>query len=63
MSKFSDDWKRIHNFLFSKNLSMHDFISIDWKTLKYIIFDLIIDVLLKQNRETILFKKKIRWRF
>ena len=36
---------------------MNDFISIDWKILKYIIFDLIINVLLKQNRETILFQK------
>ena len=37
---------------------MNDFILINRKILKYIIFDLIINVLLKQNRKTILFKKK-----
>ena len=57
VSKFNDDWRRIHDLFFSKSFSINCFISGDWKTLKYVFFDEIINALLAQNRKIVLFKK------
>ena len=59
MLKVIDDWRRIHN-LSHYNFFVNDYISNEFDTFEYFIFDDALDALLKQKRDIILIKKDLQ---
>jgi len=55
--KHDDDWRRIYDLFFSKNIFVNDDISCDRGALKYVAIDDAIIILIAQNQETMLLKK------
>ena len=61
VSKTNDDWKRIHDLLYSKRkcISINVFISKKRDTLKYIIFDEVVIVLIIMKKDAKLIKRDL----
>ena len=59
VSKVIDDWRRIHN-LSHYDFFVNDYISNEFNTLEYFIFDNALDTLLKQKRDVMLIKRDLQ---
>ena len=57
ISKHDDEWKRIHDFFYSKDNSINENIIENVEIVKYVTFNKIIAIFIFQERNVVMFKK------